>query len=191
MERNEVHVAFETLLEEIEKVANAVNESGAAALTSGRYDEARAAIEHATRLAEFRERVKSLQTEWDRLVDAAPVEVVRRPGRTRRKRRRSLSRGLKTPERSFRRPILESLVELGGRASVDAVLRKVEEKMRHVLNEYDYQRLPSTPKEVRWENTAKWCRSMLVKEGLMRADSPRGVWEISEAGRRSLEVGEV
>jgi hypothetical protein len=32
---------------------------------------------------------------------------------------------------------------------------------------------------------------MLVKEGLMRADSPRGIWEISEAGRRSLEVGEV
>jgi restriction system protein len=191
MERNEVDVAFDILLEEIEQVANAVHESGAAALRSGRYDEARAAIEHATRLAEFRERVKSLQTEWNRLVDAAPVEVVRRPGGTRRKRYRSLSRGLRTPAKSFRRPILESLVELGGRASVDAVLRKVEEKMRHVLSEYDYQCLPSTPNEVRWENTASWCRYMLVKEGLMRADSPRGIWEISEAGRRSLEVGEV
>lgn len=55
----EVHVAFEVLPEEIEQVANAVHESGAAALKSGRYDEAREAIEYATRLAEFRECVKS------------------------------------------------------------------------------------------------------------------------------------
>jgi hypothetical protein len=57
MERNEMYIAFEILLEEIEQVANAVHESGAAALRSGRYDEAKAAIEHATRLVEFRERV--------------------------------------------------------------------------------------------------------------------------------------
>jgi len=191
MERNEVHVAFEILLEEIEQVANAVHESGAAALRSGRYDEARAAIDHATRLAEFRERVKSLQAEWNRLVGTVPVEVVRSSAKTRRKRYRPLSRGLRTPAASFRRPILESLAELGGRAPIEAVLQKVEEKMRHMLNEYDYQRLPSKPNELRWKNTAEWCRHTLVKEGLMRADSPRGIWEISNAGRHALEAGEV
>jgi len=191
MERNEVDVAFEMLLEEIEQVANAVQESGAAALMSGHYDEARAAIDHATRLAEFRERVKALQMEWNRLVGTAPVEAVRSSARARQKRYRPLSRGRRTPEASFQRPILESLVELGGRAPVDAVLQKVEEKMRHVLNEYEYQRLPSTPNVVRWETTVRWCRYTLVPEGLLRADSPRGIWEISDAGRRALEAGEV
>ena len=107
MERNEVHVAFEILLEEIEQVANTIRESGAAALKASNYERAMAAIEHATRLAEFRERVKSLQTEWNRLVGIAPVEMTRRPARTRQKSYRPLSRGLRTPEASFRRPILE------------------------------------------------------------------------------------
>ncbi|MDW8060895.1 MAG: winged helix-turn-helix domain-containing protein [Thermomicrobium sp.] len=191
MERNEVHVAFEILLEEIEQVANAVHESVAAALKTGDYERARAAIEHATQLAEFRERVKSLQAEWSHLVGTAPVVVARSSARTRRKRDRSLARGLRTPETSFRRAILESLVELGGRAPTNAVLRRAEEKMRHVLNEYDYQPVPSTPHIIRWEKTAAWCRYTLIKEGLMRADSPRGIWEISDAGRRALEAGEV
>ncbi|MCM8748014.1 winged helix-turn-helix domain-containing protein [Thermomicrobiaceae bacterium CFH 74404] len=191
MERNEVLVAFEILLEEIEQVANAVQESGASALRSGRYDEAEAAIEHARRLAEFRERVKSLQAEWTRLTGAAPVKVARRAPRRRLQKYQPLSRGLRTPEASFRRPILESLVELGGSAPMDVVLQKVEEKMRSVLNEYDYQPLASMPRELRWKNTAAWCRLTLVREGLLNGDSPRGIWEISDAGRRALESGEV
>src|SRR3989338_5736332 len=41
-----------------------------------------------------------------------------------------LPKGLKTPEDAFRRPILESLYELGGRASVSDVLEIVEKKMK-------------------------------------------------------------
>lgn len=191
MERNEVHVAFEVLLEEIEQVANAVHESGAAALKSGRYDEARAAIEYATRLAEFRERIKSLQAEWNRLAGTASVPVIAKSPGKRKLTRQQLPRGLRTPLARFRRPILESLVELGGRAPSDAVLRKVEEKMRSVLNEYDYQPLASNPSAIRWKKTVHWCRLRLVKEGLLKADSPHGIWEISDTGRRALEAGEI
>jgi hypothetical protein len=28
----------------------------------------------------------------------------------------------------------------------------------------------------------------LVREGLMRSDSPRGIWEISDAGRKAVET---
>jgi Mrr N-terminal domain len=35
----------------------------------------------------------------------------------------------------------------------------------------------------RWWNAVCWERSELVKEGLMRDDSSRGVWEISGAGK--------
>ncbi|WP_448594385.1 hypothetical protein [Thermoflexus hugenholtzii] len=64
MDRNEVHIAFEVLLEEIEQVANGINEAGAKAFQKGAYDEARRMIEIAVRLAEFHERVKMLQNEW-------------------------------------------------------------------------------------------------------------------------------
>jgi len=53
MNKNEVNIAFEILLEEIELVANQLNESGADAFRIGDYDKARQAIEEATRLADF------------------------------------------------------------------------------------------------------------------------------------------
>ncbi|MEW6526393.1 MAG: hypothetical protein AB1444_06990 [Spirochaetota bacterium] len=48
MESNEVNTAFEILLEEIELVANQLNDDGAQALKEGDYDRARHAIEEAT-----------------------------------------------------------------------------------------------------------------------------------------------
>ena len=184
MERNEVNVAFELLLEEIESVANGLNDEGAEAFRSGDYDKARLAIEVATRLVEFREKVKALQQEWGIL--SAQGLRPRRKGRKRRSKG-MLPRGLRTPEAAFRKPILESLAELGGSAPVGKVLEVVEHKMKGILNEYDQEPLPSDPRSVRWRNTAQWCRNTLVREGLMKSDSPHGIWEISEEGRRWLQ----
>jgi len=44
---------------------------------------------------------------------------------------------------------------------------------------------------VRWRNTAQWCRHTMVQEGLLKRDSPHGIWEITEKGRQALEAGEV
>lgn len=88
---------------------------------------------------------------------------------------------------AFRIPILESLIELGGRAPMKEVLEKVYEKMKTQLNEYDLSPLPSNPSQKRWENAVQWCRLNMVKEGLLSSDSPWGIWEISEKGRKFLE----
>jgi len=184
MKNNEVNTAFEILLEEIEIVANGLNDDGAAAFKAGDYVAARRAIELATRLAEFRDRVKALQREWASMPfkrRARPIGVGQPPVGP-------LPRGRRTPEEAFRRPILEALVELGGKGAVRQVLDGVGQKMQDVLNDYDFQALPSDPKLLRWRNTAQWCRNSLVQEGLMKADSPHGIWEISEAGRRWLST---
>jgi hypothetical protein len=96
--------------------------------------------------------------------------------------KRKLTKGLKTPESSYRRPILEALHELGGKASVNDVLEIVEKKMKTLLNEFDYQAVPTG--EMRWSNTAKWQRRNLVEEGLLksRSQSPKGIWELTEKG---------
>lgn len=183
MDKNEVITAFEILLEKIELVANQLNELGAEALRAGDYDRARQAIEKATQLADFREKVKALQREWASL--AAGGLKVRQP-KLRRTAKGRLRRGLRTPEEAFRRPILEALVELGGSAPMNEVLERVGAKMSSVLNQYDREPLPSDPRSIRWKNTAQWCRNTLVREGLMKSDSPRGIWEISDAGRKWL-----
>ena len=184
MENNEVNIAFEILLEEIEGVVNALNEEGAKAFKEGDYEKARSLIEEATRLTEFRERVKNLQKEWESLFVSKIPKAKKGKKRITYKR---LPRGLRTPEDKFRIPILEALLELGGSAPMNKVLEVVERKMKGVLNEYDYKRLASEPHEIRWKNTAQWCRNTLVREGLLRADSPRGIWEISEKGRRWIK----
>ena len=67
------------------------------------------------------------------------------------------------------------------------VLDKIGIRMSHKLNTYDHQPLPSDPTILRWRNTAQWARAAMVKEGLLSANSPRGVWEITDGGRRFLE----
>ena len=59
--------------------------------------------------------------------------------------------------------------------------------MANRLTKYDLEPLPSENKTVRWRNTAQWCRNSLVREGLLKADSPFGIWEISESGRKALQ----
>jgi hypothetical protein len=98
-----------------------------------------------------------------------------------------LQRGIRTPEETFRLPILQTLVKMGGSGLAREVLTQVEKLLRQDLSETDYETLPSTPNTPRWSNTAQWARNSMVHEGLLRDDSPRGTWEISEQGREYLQ----
>ena len=57
--------------------------------------------------------------------------------------------------------------------------------MQDMLPEIDHEILPSTG-EQRWYNTAAWARNTLIKKGLVKNVSHRGVWEISDEGKRYL-----
>lgn len=186
MEENEVKVAFEILLEEIEEVFNLISKDGEDAFKAHDYEKARELIEYGERLKAFREKVKLLQSEW---FDLSCKKVYK--SRVKSIGKGKLKRGLRTPESAFRIPILEAIVELGGRAKASKVLELVYKKMRHTLNEYDLSFLNSNPKVKRWENTAQWTRNSLVNEGLLFSDSPQGIWEITEKGRELLKSQEV
>ena len=184
MNKNEVRIAFEILLEEVETVVNNLNEDGAASFQKGDYEKARRLVENAAQLTEFREKVRGLQKEWQSVF--AGKAPMRRKKARRRKFTRKLPRGLRTEEDAFREPILETLVELRGSAAMNDVLKRVRRKMRGILNKYDLRGLPSEPSQIRWRNTAQWCRNAMVREGLLKNTSRRGVWEITERGRREL-----
>ena len=100
-----------------------------------------------------------------------------------------LAKGLLTPEREFTRPILESLVELGGSAKGSLVLDSVFQKMKGKLSERDLEPPQSKLSTPRWLKQANWCRFNLVrKHRFLKPDSPRGVWEITDLGRNYLKV---
>lgn len=180
-EQNEVNIAFELLLEEVENVIEALNKKAEETFKSRNYEKVRALIEDATKITEFREKIKNLQKEWQSLFSARTSTIKI----TKKEIVKRLRKGLRTPEDGFRLPILESLIELGGKAEVKAILEKVYQKMEHILNEYDKESLPSGT-GIRWQNTAQWCRNSMVNEGLLSKDSPRGIWEITEKGIQAL-----
>lgn len=97
-----------------------------------------------------------------------------------------LPRGQKVTNQVFEMPILEVLYELGGSARMREVLDGVERKIGHLFGPVDHELMPSGG-DIRWRNTAQWARNSLVKRGLLRADSPRGIWELADEGVAEVE----
>jgi restriction endonuclease Mrr len=67
------------------------------------------------------------------------------------------------------------------------VLDLVLEKVKGRLTDADREKLPSGT-DVRWRNTAAWERFKMVEDGLLKSDSPRGTWELTEAGMAAAEA---
>ncbi len=89
-----------------------------------------------------------------------------------------------TAHREFRRPILEALAELGGEGRVTEVLDRVGKRMKEILRPGDYENVSGG--EIRWRNAARFERENMKGEGLLKSDSPRGYWQITENGRNYL-----
>ena len=82
-------------------------------------------------------------------------------------------------------PILRALEDLDGGGYVQAVLNRVAEKMYCTFTKADLEEICV---QRRWENRAGLQRLQMVRAGLLRPDTERGYWEISEAGRKWLNL---
>ena len=91
----------------------------------------------------------------------------------------------KLPQKAFRQPLLEILYESGGSAHVRELRPAVKERMEPLLLPGDLELV--TTGDERWWNATCWERNALVKEGYLRADSPRGTWTLSNKGREHVE----
>lgn len=112
-----------------------------------------------------------------------------RPRRTAARKRGSLPgskssrapKGVLLSEDAYELPILEVLVEHGGRAAATEVLTSLEPRIRDKLEPMDLE--PISSGSIRWKNRAQFVRLRLVRSGDMAKASPRGIWEITERGR--------
>jgi hypothetical protein len=109
-----------------------------------------------------------------RLLDERPEKVTGRA-----------APGTILPEREYWRPILETLVEMGGSGPANDVIDAVGLRLRDRLLEKDYDQLDIG--ETRWRNRTRFARLRMKEQGLLRAGSHRGVWEVTPAGRTYLE----
>lgn len=188
IENNPTNVssAFEMLLEEVEAEIDFVNGVGSKGFEARDYDKAKEALERAGILTAFRDKLATLRKEWEELAAAAERDEDEET-RAERQNLGKLRKGLRTPESAYYRPILQVLEQMGGSGKVSDVLNKVGQMMKPILKEVDYDPLASGPDNTRWRNAAQWARNSMVRDGLLKADSPRGIWEISDIGRAMLK----
>lgn len=207
-----VLAAFDMLLEAINgekaRLAEAVKET----MLSGRFAEAQQLLARTERIERLTEQVRRLQETWKRLgkerdafvvpersafdekmpriddEEAPELAVVREifSQHSRRYQRRARQAINKTPQSAYRVPILKALEQLGGKGRMREVLGTVYEKMKDNLTEDDLRPVPSG-RAIRWKNTAQWELSTMIKDGLLRDDSPTGIWEITDEGRMYLD----
>jgi len=182
-----VQAAFEMLLEEIEAEIDFVTTVGSKAFEKRDLDRAREALEHAGKLTGFRDKAAALKKEWDGFAVIDVDEEDRQAAQKQRQNLGRLKRGMRTREEAYYVPILSVLSEMGGAGKVADVLDRVGKKMKGVLKKPDYAPLASSPDNLRWRNAAQWARNSMVNEGLLKKDSPRGVWEIGDKGEGSLK----
>jgi len=95
-------------------------------------------------------------------------------------------RGAIMPQADYTLPILEALIEMGGSGKMSDVLDRVFNKVKDRLKQRDFEKLPSGT-SIRWKNKAQWERQRLKTEGYLKKDSPFGIWEITDEGRKLYE----
>ena len=184
--KGSINKTIDFLLGQLDAIIPELNKQGAQLMQEKKYDQARQIIAKAEAVVAFQGKVSALREEWLKLAVSATKKSEKKEKPVSRKMTTMLKKGLRTPNDAFFLPILQALVKLGGSGRVQAVLDVVEEIMGDQLNKYDYQSIPSNPKILRWRNNAQWARLKLVQEGLLADDSPRGIWEITEAGRQRV-----
>ena len=97
-----------------------------------------------------------------------------------------IQKGQAVPRDAYVFPILESLYERGGRASGKDVLEAVELKTKHLFSGVDYEVVNRNVP--RWRKGTQWTRQSLIDKGLLKGDSARGIWELTEDGIAEVEV---
>lgn len=200
---------FETVIKEVEAAISNASAAGSQAFEARNFDKVREAADRAARLVAFRESLAPLAAEWAAVMGgaAAPApapavapaakpakaKAAGRPGKKKaapakppKTAKQRLPRGSSAPESAYYAPILRALDQAGGKADVKDVLDKVLELVKPNLKEPDFQAFASDPSMPRWKHAAQRARVRLIKDGALKTDSPRGEWEITDAGRQRL-----
>jgi Mrr restriction endonuclease-like protein len=104
--------------------------------------------------------------------------------RRRKVKRERAPAGSLLPIERYKLSILNVLVERGGGAPAGEVIEAVGDKLSAELTPTDKESIASGG--IRWHKRVQFARLHLVEEGAITKEAPRGVWTITDAGRRKV-----
>lgn len=209
----DVSSAFELLMSRVQAELDGIHKDGAAAFVSHQYEQARQAATQAEQLVTLGERLGQLRKQWQDLAcswmesslvevgdeegDELPLPRPAPPGN----RPVVLSEAeppsappehrtrwtATTTEQDFHHPILEVLIAMGGSGNKNEVLDRVGQLMHGLLTAVDCSPIRGgDPHIPLWRITAEAAKRPLVREGLLKGDSPKDIWEVTEQGRKRV-----
>ena len=131
--------------------------------------------------------VDSFETALWKALGARKEGSIPMPHRTVTLPRRTITRRASnvTRQKEFWKPMLQSIVDHGGRARAEEVVRDVEKKMKDKLKPGDYE--PNLDGAAKWIKAVHYQRLAMVHDGMLSRHSPYGVWEITDSGKQWLE----
>lgn len=103
-------------------------------------------------------------------------------GKSRRPHQSPRSTARRTGRSILREHIIEALRKLGGRAQSFEVVEQVGRQLEGRLLPGDKEWRNGANCFV-WQHNVHWERFRMIKDGLLRGDSPRGYWELEEERR--------
>ncbi|MBS3952333.1 MAG: winged helix-turn-helix domain-containing protein [Methylomicrobium sp.] len=88
----------------------------------------------------------------------------------------------RTPNEVLRVGIITALKNMNGSGHVQQILAAMELQLAGQLLAHDLENVASG-KQLVWQNNVCWERNKMVKQGILKNDSLRGIWELTEAYR--------
>ncbi len=79
----------------------------------------------------------------------------------------------------FKEQIINALRQLGGRAEAAAVVEQVGKQLQGRLTPGDLK-WSAKRGMYAWQHKTHWARYELTRDGVLKGDSPRGIWELSD-----------
>jgi hypothetical protein len=89
-------------------------------------------------------------------------------------------RGERVSLKELRGPLMDTLYRLGGKAYSREIRMTIERLVAPMLGKADYELVSNA--QPRWWNAICSVRNDLIRQGLFRNDSERGIWELSKRG---------
>lgn len=93
--------------------------------------------------------------------------------------------GRLTPRNTLIRAIVQVMEQMGTSGHKREIHNRLEDVLAGVLNSEDYA-LDSSG-QVTWHHQADWARMYMAQVGILKNDSPRGIWELSKNYQKLMD----
>lgn len=165
----QVSQALKTAEKRIEILVIKINRLAGTLLAKGDYAGSDALVKFARAVQEYRVEFSSVRSKWRDIIHPASQQVNHAKAET-------------LPLWEYYRPILKVLMDLGGEASFQDIMKAIKPSLSGFIKTGDMETMANGLP--RWQVMIRRARKTMIKEGFLDSRQ-KGSWRITSAGRQA------